>query len=119
MKAVAEIFLLVVLVLSCTVSTYGQETSWRELYTKTTTLYQQGRHSEAAKVAEEALTVAEKTFGSGHPTVAQSINSLAVVYDLQGRHSEATCLYSIRGRKQSGRRPLVKTIRLWRHCSTI
>jgi len=70
----AQIFLLVVLVLSCTVSTFAQEKLWKELTSKGAMLYQQGRYSEAAEVAEEALAVAEKTFGPDHPDVAASLN---------------------------------------------
>ncbi|UCE73013.1 MAG: tetratricopeptide repeat protein, partial [Methanomassiliicoccales archaeon] len=66
---------------------------WKKLNTKVLTLYQQGRYSEAAKVAEEALSVAEKTFGPDHPAVAISLNNLAGLYDSQGRYGEAEPLY--------------------------
>ncbi|KPL16079.1 MAG: hypothetical protein AMJ92_13165, partial [candidate division Zixibacteria bacterium SM23_81] len=66
---------------------------WKELYSKIVTLHQQGRYGEAAKVAEEALTVAEKTFGPNHPYVATSLNNLAGLYQAQGKYSEAEPLY--------------------------
>ena len=43
-------------------------------------LEKQGRYSEAAEVAEEALAVAEKTLGPEHPDVAASLNNLAGIY---------------------------------------
>jgi hypothetical protein len=66
MRRSAYIFLVAVGVLSCTVSTFAQEKLWKELTTEFSMLYQQGRYSEAAKLAEEALTVAKKTFGTNH-----------------------------------------------------
>ncbi|MFX0197021.1 MAG: tetratricopeptide repeat protein [Candidatus Hodarchaeota archaeon] len=93
MKTSAQIFLLAVLILSCTVSTFAQEPLWKELTTKVRMLRQQGRYSEAAKVAEEALSVAEKTFGPDHPAVAVSLNNLALVYQTQGRYSDAEPLF--------------------------
>jgi tetratricopeptide (TPR) repeat protein len=93
MRTSAQIVLLVVLVLLCTVSTFAQEDLWKELIGKAGMLYQQGRYSEAAKVAEEALTVAEKTFGPNHPSVAISLSYLAMLHHAQGKYAEAEPLY--------------------------
>jgi tetratricopeptide (TPR) repeat protein len=60
---------------------------------KVVMLYQQGSYSEATKVAEEALTIAEKTFGLNHPAVATSLNNLAMLYEAQGKYAEAEPLY--------------------------
>jgi tetratricopeptide (TPR) repeat protein len=89
MRTSAQIFLLVVLVLSCA----APQKSWKELYSKFMMLYQQGRYSEAAKVAEEALIVAERTFGPNHPRVAASLNNLVELYRAQGRYTDAEPLY--------------------------
>jgi acyl dehydratase len=72
MRTLAQILLVVALVLSYTVSICAQEELWEELFSKFIRLYEQRRYSEAAKVAEEALKVAEKTFGPDHPDVATS-----------------------------------------------
>ncbi len=72
---------------------YAQEKMWKELNTKLRTLYQQGRYAEAAKVAKEALKVAEATFGPDHPDVGVSLNNLALMYKAQGKYAEAEPLY--------------------------
>ena len=82
-----------VLVVLFTVSTYAQDTLWNELNDQVVVLYQQGRYSEATKVAKEALKVAKNTFGSDHPNVAQSLNDLALLYKTQGQYTEAEPLY--------------------------
>ena len=93
MRAPLRIFLLAGLFLSCTVPTFAQEQLWKELQIKVSMLYRQGRYSEAAKVAEEALKVAEKTFGSDDPRVATSLNNLGFVYKVQARYIEAEPLF--------------------------
>ncbi|NIM03297.1 tetratricopeptide repeat-containing protein, partial [bacterium] len=76
MRTSAQIFLLVVLVLSCTVTTFSQQTLWKELNSEVSMLYQGQRYSEAAKLAQEALSVAENRFGPNHLHVATSLNNL-------------------------------------------
>lgn len=78
MRTLARIFLLAVLILSFAVSTYAQEKLVIELYRKAGMVYRQGRHVGAARIAEEALTVAKKTFGPDHPAVGASLNILAM-----------------------------------------
>ena len=46
---------------------------WKMLNVKTTKLYQQGKYSDAEKVAKRALEVAGKTFGPDHPRGISSI----------------------------------------------
>jgi tetratricopeptide (TPR) repeat protein len=64
-----------------------------KLFSKTAKLYQQGRYAEAVKVAEEALTVAEKSLGSEHPDVALALNDLAALCHAQGSYAQAEPLY--------------------------
>jgi tetratricopeptide (TPR) repeat protein len=88
-KIVLMMMLIVLLVLpSC-----GQKKLWEELNAKVTVLYQQGRYSEASNVAEEALKVAEETFGPNHLNVALSLNNLVVLYQDQGKYAEAEPLF--------------------------
>lgn len=93
MKPLTKTVLMMALSLSLVVSVYAQETLWNELMDRAATLYQQGRYSEATIVAEEALKVAKKTFGSNHPNTAASLNNLAELYCLRGRFSDAEPLY--------------------------
>src|SRR3989338_4939373 len=90
---VAHIVLMAALGVSFVAPTYAQESLWNELNAKAFTLYQQGQYSEAATVAEEALKVAERTFGPDHPHVAASLNNLAELYKAQGKYAQAEPLH--------------------------
>jgi hypothetical protein len=63
-KVLSKVLLTVLLIISFTMAAKAQETLWKELVTKSMTLLQQGRYSEASKVADKSLKVAEKTFGT-------------------------------------------------------
>ena len=93
MKLVLKATVIVLLIISFAISAYAQEELWQQLNSKVAMLYQQGRYAEAAEVAEEALTVAEKTFESNHPDVAATLNNLALLYKAQGKYAEAEPLY--------------------------
>jgi tetratricopeptide (TPR) repeat protein len=54
--------------------------TWTELNARAVNFYQQGRYAEAAELAEDALKVAERSFGPEHMNVAQSLNNLAGIY---------------------------------------
>jgi tetratricopeptide (TPR) repeat protein len=56
-------------------------------------LYEAGRFSEAIPAAQQALALREKTLGTEHPAVAQSLNNLASLYQKQGRYAEAEPLH--------------------------
>lgn len=73
--------------------TSAQEELWDKLNDEVVVLYQQRKFSEAVKVAEEALKVAEKTFGLEHPNVATSLNNLGLIYQAQGKYEKAEPLY--------------------------
>jgi hypothetical protein len=47
------------LLLTTLLPAFAQEALWKDLDAKAFTLYKQGRYAEAAKVAKEALKVAE------------------------------------------------------------
>jgi hypothetical protein len=67
MKTLSKALLIVLLITPFSMAANAQQELWEQLSSKVVKLYQQGRYAEAAKVAEEALTVAEKTFGLNHP----------------------------------------------------
>jgi tetratricopeptide (TPR) repeat protein len=91
LKMVLMIVIMLLVLPSC--GQRGQKKSLQELDDNVTTLYQQGRYSEAANVAKEALKVTEETFGSDHPNVAISLNKLAELYIAKGNYAEIEPLY--------------------------
>jgi len=70
-----------------------QQTRWEELNARFEDLYGQGKYAEATSVAQEALRVAEATFGPEHPGLARSLNNLAALYKEQGKYAEAEPLH--------------------------
>jgi tetratricopeptide (TPR) repeat protein len=71
----------------------AQQARWEELNARVQDLYRQGKYAEATSVAQEALRVAEITFGPEDPDVAISLNNLAMLYQDQGKYAEAEPLY--------------------------
>ena len=63
---------------------HAQSAEWKKLNAETMSLYRQGDYDRAADVAKRALSVAERTMGPDHATVASSLNNLAQVYKTQG-----------------------------------
>ena len=92
-RLVLNAHVIVLLFISFTISAYAQENLVHELSRKMFKLFQQGRYVEAAKVGEEALSVAEKKFGPEHLDVATCLSNLAELYRLQGKYAEAEPLY--------------------------
>src|SRR3954465_11774297 len=90
-----RITLLLTLVLWLASSTYAhaQSLEWQELNAEVTALYQQGRYDKALAVAKEALDVAEKEQVPSLPTIATSLNDLALLYQAQGQYAQAEPLY--------------------------
>ncbi len=89
MKALSKTLLVILLIATFSVQAFTQEARWKELNEHVVSLYQQGRYSEAAQVAERALKVAENTFGPDHQQVGTSVNNLAALYRAQGKYTEA------------------------------
>ncbi len=89
MRITIRLLLSVMMVLLSAISTFAQEALWKELDTKFNMLYERGQYSEAVRVAEDALKVAEKTFGPDHPDLAMSLNKLALLYLVQGKYAES------------------------------
>ena len=49
------------------------EDQWDDLNRQVVQLYGTGRYTEAIRVGERAVAVAEQTFGSEHPNTASSL----------------------------------------------
>jgi tetratricopeptide (TPR) repeat protein len=71
----------------------AQQARWNELNAQALQLYKQGKYTEAIPVEQEALRVAEATFGEEHVTAGASAYLLAVLYDKQGQYTEAEPFY--------------------------
>ncbi|MGK7895356.1 MAG: tetratricopeptide repeat protein [Xenococcus sp. (in: cyanobacteria)] len=56
-------------------------------------LYQQGKYSEAIPLAEQVLAIRQEQLGDNHPSTAESLDNLALLYQAQGRYPEAEALY--------------------------
>ena len=72
---------------------HGQSPALLEAQNRYTTLYQQGRYSEAISYAAKALKLGEEEFGPDHTTTATLLNDLAELYRAQGNYAEAAPLY--------------------------
>ena len=63
----------------------AQQAHWEALNKQLSDLYNTGHYQQALPVAQEALKVAESTFGTSHFNVASSANNLAEIYRMLGR----------------------------------
>ena len=93
MKTFLRIFLIVSLLSTFSTAVYSQKAEYDKLNKKLAALYKEGQYGDAIKVAEEAVQVAEKTFGKKHPYVSASLNNLALLYIAQGEYSKAETIY--------------------------
>ena len=66
---------------------------WSVLNSQIIELNQQGRYEEAARVANDALKVAERTFGQSDEKYAVAVSNLAAQFKSQGNFQEAETLY--------------------------
>ena len=80
------------LALSLVVSAPAQEAALRKLNAQASELYRQAKYAEAVRVAQDALKVAEKTFGNTHREVAAALSNLAEYQRAQGNCAEAESL---------------------------
>ena len=71
----------------------GAGIEWDILNDEVKELYRTGRYARAVVVGKKALKVAEEIVGPDHPSVATSLNNLAILYDTQGQYAAAEHLY--------------------------
>jgi CHAT domain-containing protein/tetratricopeptide (TPR) repeat protein len=81
----------VIFIVALLVSTAAgaQESRWKELDAQAGQLRKQGKNTEALPVAQEALRVAEATFGSEQPNTATALGQLGVIYTALGKYADA------------------------------
>ncbi|WP_254921402.1 tetratricopeptide repeat protein, partial [Nodularia sp. NIES-3585] len=53
----------------------------------------QGRYDQAEPLYLQALELLKRLLGDNHPSVATSLNNLALLYESQGRYDQAEPLY--------------------------
>lgn len=85
--------LALILALTISSSVNAQSAELNALNKQVTSLYQSGQYDQALVVAIKALEIAEKELGSDHPTVANSLNNLALLYQALGQYAKAEPLH--------------------------
>ena len=93
MKILFKTMMAILPIAMFSVPTFTREARFMELNERAVKFYQQGRYSEGVQVAEEALKVAENTFGPEHLHVATALNNLAGLYYVQDKYTETESLY--------------------------
>lgn len=93
MKTLLRIFLIVLLLSSFSTVAYSQKALYDELNQEMAALFKKGQYDDAIKIAEEALEVAEKTFGKKHPYTSVSLNNLAMLHTARGDYAKAESIY--------------------------
>ncbi|HEU4855177.1 MAG TPA: tetratricopeptide repeat protein [Nitrosospira sp.] len=93
MKAPITLLLCLLLSLFLSMSAQAQSVEWQKLNKEVTTLYQKGQYDQAIAVAKKALDVAEKEPVPHPPTIATSLNNLALLYKSRGQYPQAESLY--------------------------
>jgi hypothetical protein len=94
MRKPVTLFLILVVLFGAPASAYAQGTEWETLNAEVTSLYRKGQYDRAVVVAKKSLEVAETAVGPDHPSVALSLESMAVLYRKTGRAKQAEQLES-------------------------
>jgi tetratricopeptide (TPR) repeat protein len=93
MKAMKKIaaFLLV----SCTLSSavFAADAAWPDLNNQVIEMYQKKFYTKAIPVAQQALDLAESTYGANSPEAALSLNNLAMLYKKTKKYPAAEKMY--------------------------
>ncbi|MDE5454137.1 tetratricopeptide repeat protein [Bradyrhizobium sp. CSA112] len=66
---------------------------WQSLNAQVSKAYQAGEYSKGIAPAEKALALARGAFGDRDPRTLNSLNSAAMLYNLQGRYDKAEPLF--------------------------
>ncbi|HYL12609.1 MAG TPA: tetratricopeptide repeat protein [Terriglobales bacterium] len=71
----------------------AQQQDWQSLSARTASLYREGQYSQALPRAQQALQLAQATWGAEHANVATSLHNLGDVERALGKYSEAESAY--------------------------
>src|SRR5437870_10653498 len=75
----------------------------KEWNTHIVDLFKQGKYGEATLLAQKSVELAKSAFGADDLRLATSMNNLALLYDKQGKYSDAESLYKQALRSESTR----------------
>jgi CHAT domain-containing protein/tetratricopeptide (TPR) repeat protein len=71
----------------------AKSTAVDRLDSRVVELYEEGKYTEAIPLAERAVALKEKRLGPRHPSVANSLNNLAALYESNGDYNRAEPLH--------------------------
>lgn len=90
---VAKTVRIAALLLLCLPTAAAQLSHWGEVTTAELQLYNQGKYAEALPLAQQALRIAETSYGPQDRRVPTSLNNLAAVLKELNRYTDAEPLY--------------------------
>ena len=82
-----------ILIVQVSATPVRSEDTVEALHTRVEDLHKTGKYAEAVPIAQRAIALAEHQSGPDHPTVAQSLEKLAVLYYRQVRYADAESLH--------------------------
>jgi CHAT domain-containing protein/tetratricopeptide (TPR) repeat protein len=88
-RSATPIILLTLLIAVGSSTVNAQRNELDALNQEVVQLYEAGRYPEATVIAERAVNLAERQFGSDNPNVGTALSNLAGLYRAQGRYSDA------------------------------
>jgi tetratricopeptide (TPR) repeat protein len=90
---IARFTILFCAVLEAAAPCVAQEARLKALNAQAAQLQEQGKYAEAAPVAEQAVHVAEATFGPAHPITSAALSRLGTIYMDMGRYADAEGIF--------------------------
>lgn len=81
------------LVASLAIHLSAQQDDWQSVSARVASLYQHGQYSQALPLAQQALQIAQASWGPEHAKVATSLHNLGDVERALGKSAEAESAY--------------------------
>lgn len=93
MKLFTKITLATLILVFFSSTAFGQKQLYNSLNKRMAILYKNGKIMEAVATAQEAVKVAESTFGKNHAFYTAALENLALLYVQEGSNEKAAELY--------------------------
>ena len=93
MKSLTKVLLALMVLTFFSGSAFGQQALYKSLNKRMAILYKSGKTKQAIATAEEAMKVAEETFGKNHAYYYATLENLALLHVAEGNNKEAASLY--------------------------